>query len=74
LDAGGIYQLAFSPDGQTMAVSMDNKIQLFNVSDGSQEKQFDVGVKGVYGLAFSPNGKHLVNAAADGKIRIWELN
>jgi hypothetical protein len=32
----------------------------------------EVPVKGVYGLAISPDGRYLANAAADGKVRVWQ--
>jgi WD40 repeat protein len=73
LGAGGIFQIAWSKDAKTIAVSADKLIQIFSVSSGKLREKISVPVKGVYGLAFSPDGKWLANAAADGKIRIWKI-
>jgi WD40 repeat protein len=74
LKAAGVYQLAFSPDSRAIAVSMDGVIPIYNVMDGRLEREITVGLKGVYGVSISPDGKYLANAAADGKIRVWELS
>ena len=49
----------FSPDGAQLAtISVKGRIE--------------VPVKGGYGLAISPDGRYLANAAADGKVRVWQ--
>ncbi len=72
LEGAGVLQIAFSPTGDAVAVSTDRLIQSYAVKDGSVVERIEVPVKGVYGLAISPDGKSLANAAADGKIRVWE--
>ena len=69
----GAMQVAFSPDGSGLAVSIDFAIQLRSAVDGSLLSTIDVPVKGVYGLGFSPDGRFLANAGADGRVRVWAL-
>ncbi len=72
LRACGVLQLAIAPRGDVVTVSADHLIQTFSLKDGQLVNRIEMPVKGVYGLAISPNGRYLANAAADGKVRIWE--
>jgi WD40 repeat protein len=72
LEAGGILQVAFSPDGRRLAVGADHLILVHDVDSGALVERIELQPKGVYGLAYSPDGRYLANAAADGKVRIWE--
>lgn len=69
----GVMQVAFSPDGASLAVSIDFAIQIRSAADGALLSTIDVPIKGVYGLGYSPDGHLLANAGADGRIRIWAL-
>jgi len=73
LKSTGMLQLAFAPDGRSIAVSVDNAVQLLSAPDGELLQRFELPVKGVYGVAISPDGRYLANAAADGRVRVWEL-
>jgi WD40 repeat protein len=72
LRAGGVFQLAIAPKSDVVTVSADNLIQTIALKDGQVMGRIELSVKGVYGLAFSPDGRFLANAAADGKVRVWE--
>lgn len=69
----GVLQVALSPDGGTVAVSIDFAIQLRSATDGALLSTIEVPIKGVYGLGFSPDGHLLANAGADGRIRVYAL-
>ena len=73
LEAPGVLQLAFAPDGRSVAVSVDGAVLRLRAPDGDPIARHEVPVKGVYGVAFSPDGRHLACAAADGRVRVWAL-
>jgi len=72
LRAGGVLQMAIAPKGDVVTVGADHLIQTFSIMDGKLVGRIELPVKGVYGLAISPDGRYLANAAADGKVRVWE--
>lgn len=72
LPGKGVLQMALTPDGGTVYVSMDNKIAAYTIPAGDQTHEIELPIKGVYGVAISPDGTMLANAGADGKVRIWE--
>ena len=73
LDAGGVFMLAFAPDGQRLALSVDKAIRFYSVPDGARLDEISLPLKGIYGLAYSPDGRYLANAAADGRVRVWAV-
>ena len=73
LEAQGVLQLAFAPDGRSVAVATDGAVLRLRAPDGEPITRHEVPVKGVYGVAFSPDGRYLANAAADGRVRVWEI-
>jgi len=73
LKSQGVLQLAFAPDGRSIAVLVDHAVLLLSAPDGLLRERFELPVKGVYGVAISPDGRFLANAAADGCVRVWEL-
>ncbi|MBN2362420.1 MAG: protein kinase [Deltaproteobacteria bacterium] len=68
-----IYDVAYAPDGRTVAVaSQDKTVYLFDVETtavrvlrGSEDQ--------LTALAFSPDGKRLASGSGSGEIRIWDL-
>jgi WD40 repeat protein len=73
IGATGTLQLAFAPDGRSIAVSVDHAVLLLGAPDGELRERFEVPVKGAYGVAISPDGRWLANAGADGRVRVFEL-
>lgn len=65
-----IYAIAFSPDGNILAIGSDDGIILWNVSTGQVINQIET--KNVHVLVFSPDGKTLASSAWDGVIRLWK--
>ncbi|WP_319420486.1 WD40 domain-containing protein [Pleurocapsa sp. FMAR1] len=72
---GGIWSVAFSPDGKYLAAG-DTKgnILLRRVADGQPIRSFTGHNAWVVSLAFSPDGKTLASSSCDCTAKLWDLN
>jgi sugar lactone lactonase YvrE len=65
--------LAFSPDGNTLALVGLDSVRLWDVATGKPTATLAGPDRAPQALAFSPDGKTLAVADADGKIYLWDL-
>jgi hypothetical protein len=69
-----ILDLAFSPDGTTLATcGYDRLIKLWKLEDLKTPREFKDHSDAVYGIAFSPDGKLLASVSADRAAKVWDV-
>jgi mono/diheme cytochrome c family protein len=69
-----ILDLAFSPDGKTLATcSYDTQVKLWDGVTGKLLHTLKEHSDAVYGVAFSPVGKLLATTGADRSVKVWDV-
>ncbi|MGB3512483.1 MAG: AAA-like domain-containing protein, partial [Microcoleaceae cyanobacterium] len=67
----GVWGVAFSPDGQTIATSSRDKTIKLWQRDGTLIKTLTGHSALVYGVAFSPDGQTIASTSNDKTIKLW---
>ena len=65
--------LQVSPDSKLLALGIDDRIQLWNLTTGKLVRLFGGHDVAVRSLAFSPDGKLLAAGSQDQSIRLWQV-
>ena len=70
----GIYAVAFSPDGQHLAVGdTRGQIRLYQIRDSRQRLICEGHVGRIWALAFSPDGTQIASGGDDNTARLWDV-
>lgn len=70
-----VTHLAWSPDGQTLAVTGQNGLRLYTLAlFRNPPRVFQVPNGPTNAVAFSPDGTLIATAHQDGIVRVWDLN
>jgi len=72
---GATADIAFSPDGRTMAMACDSKSVFFwDTSEWTLKRKLGGHADQVRAVTFSPNGAQLASAGLDGRVMIWSTD
>ncbi len=77
LDAGTgpVWSVAYSPDGETLAMAVDDgSVRLWNAKTGQLKSRIEASKRPIWSVAFNHDGALLVTASEDGNIRLWDPN
>jgi WD40 repeat protein len=71
---GGIVSVAFSPNGQQLAVADCNGgIRLWDVTTGRSQITLRAHETWIWSIAFSPDGQWLASASDDNTAKVWNV-
>ncbi|CDR10606.1 trypsin-like peptidase domain-containing protein [Streptomyces iranensis] len=70
---GRLSDLAFSPDGKTLATTNENDVQVWDTTTGKAQYTLAGHTGLVTSLAFSPNGKTLATGSEDTTAQLWDV-
>ncbi|MBD2726621.1 hypothetical protein H6G96_09835 [Nostoc sp. FACHB-892] len=71
---GGVWSVAFSPDGKLLALGDTNgEIRLYQVSDWKQLLTCKGHANWVVSLAFSPDNTTLASSSTDHTVKLWDI-
>jgi WD40 repeat protein len=72
-DSKGNPYMAFSPDGNRLAVGgSEGLAELWDTATGQKVESFKGHLGRVSAIAFSPDGARLATGGADGTLRLWD--
>lgn len=74
-NSGTVWSIVFSPDGQTMAMGLeDGTVRLWDVAEKRVRATLTAHRGTVWHAAYSPDGKVLATSGDDGLVKLWEAD
>ena len=71
---GGVFSVAFSPDGtRIVSGGADGPARLWTLDGKAAAEPFKGHDGWVFSVAFSPDGTRIVSGGADGTVRLWNI-
>ena len=69
---GGVWSLAFSPDGTKLLTDSSSQVKLWSVAGCRELLVFKGHNARIRSVAFAPNGKYIASASEDRTAKLWE--
>ena len=70
-----VVSLAFSPDGNILAIGSEDKtVRLWDAQTGKNKNTLTGHTDSVRAIAFSPDGRTIATASKDNTVRLWDTN
>ncbi len=69
-----VRSVAFSPDGRRFATASRRTADLWNLTNGRNERSLIGHDDSVLSLSFSPDGEHLATGSKDTSARVWSVS
>jgi len=66
--------VVFSPDGNILTVTNNDKILIWNLSDGELIDTLVGHTSWISHIVFSPDGKTLVSSSSDDTVKLWDIS